>query len=253
MAESAHHVDVWPEHSHARGEPPESEILPEGLRWANDHIAKIIASLHAALEQYEQAEQSEESVALLDPRDENAMTGVEVAPTNSDAPAPRSDRKQLAARIASLKNDIIKTLREVVETVSKYTGGALPENARMLIRQHLTSLPRKWQLAMMTSNSRPQSSSSSVASELRQRQQGDGEGDGGGREKNIQEGAQRVLVLAKEGLDMMAQVSGVLDGTIASAEEWCDRLGKKRGPGQAAGSPQPQGAPAYGDGDVKMG
>ena len=28
-------------------------------------------------------------------------------------------------------------------------------------------------------------------------------------------------------LDMMTQVSGVLDGTIVSAEEWCERLGKK--------------------------
>ncbi|CRK24050.1 hypothetical protein BN1708_003741 [Verticillium longisporum] len=37
-----------------------------------------------------------------------------------------------------------------------------------------------------------------------------------------------VLVLAKEGLDMITQVSGVIDGTIVSAEEWCDRLGSKR-------------------------
>ena len=44
----------------------------------------------------------------------------------------------------------------------------------------------------------------------------------------VTEGANRVLVLAKEGLDMMAQVSGVLDGTIVSAEEWCERLGRTR-------------------------
>ena len=41
-------------------------------------------------------------------------------------------------------------------------------------------------------------------------------------------GAQKVVVLAKEGLDMMAQVSGVVGGTIVSAEEWCERLGRKR-------------------------
>ena len=27
---------------------------------------------------------------------------------------------------------------------------------------------------------------------------------------------------------MMSQVSGVLDGTIVSAEEWCERLGMKK-------------------------
>jgi hypothetical protein len=37
-----------------------------------------------------------------------------------------------------------------------------------------------------------------------------------------------VLVLAKEGLDMMQQVSAVVEGTIARAEEWCERLGKKK-------------------------
>lgn len=40
--------------------------------------------------------------------------------------------------------------------------------------------------------------------------------------------ANRVLVLAKEGLDMMQQVSAVVEGTIVRAEEWCERLGKKK-------------------------
>lgn len=40
--------------------------------------------------------------------------------------------------------------------------------------------------------------------------------------------ANRVLVLAREGLDMMQQVSAVVEGTIVRAEEWCERLGKKK-------------------------
>jgi hypothetical protein len=48
------------------------------------------------------------------------------------------------------------------------------------------------------------------------------------RDSAVRESAQKVLVLAKEGLDMVSQVSGVLDGTIVSAEEWCERMGKKR-------------------------
>jgi hypothetical protein len=40
--------------------------------------------------------------------------------------------------------------------------------------------------------------------------------------------ASRALVLAKEGLDMMQQVSAVVEGTIDRAEEWCERLGKKK-------------------------
>merc|ERR1711964_460126 len=37
-----------------------------------------------------------------------------------------------------------------------------------------------------------------------------------------------VLKTLKEVVDMMAQVSGVLDGTIVSAEEWCERLRRSR-------------------------
>lgn len=45
-----------------------------------------------------------------------------------------------------------------------------------------------------------------------------------------------MIVLATEGLDMMAQVSGVLDSTIASAEGWCDRLGRRRRSGDGDGN-----------------
>jgi hypothetical protein len=72
----------------------------------------------------------------------------------------------------------------------------------------LTSLPQRFRLA-----------SSKNAESTRNGESGDLE---------VKEGANRVLVLAKEGLDMMAQVSGVLDGTIISAEEWCERLGRSK-------------------------
>lgn len=116
-----------------------------------------------------------------------------------------AERSVLNAKIAELKNDVLKTLKEVVDIVSKYAGGALPENARVLVRKHLTSLPQRFRLA--SANTRRTA-------------------EGGDRE--VTEGANRVMVLAKEGLDMMAQVSGVLDGTIVSAEEWCERLGRKK-------------------------
>jgi hypothetical protein len=41
-------------------------------------------------------------------------------------------------------------------------------------------------------------------------------------------GAHRILVLANEGLDILGQVSGVVNDTLVSAEHWCDRLGRKR-------------------------
>ena len=172
------------------------------LRWANEHIGKVILALKSVLEQYDQSANGESMSGVI----ENGSLIEGQLVLRSDA-----ERTALNAKIAELKKDVLKTLKEVVDIVSKYAGGALPENARVLVRRHLTSLPQRFRLA----------SSRSVESGRNGR-----EGDDG--DKEVTEGANRVLVLAKEGLDMMAQVSGVLDGTIVSAEEWCERLGRSR-------------------------
>jgi hypothetical protein len=164
------------------------------LRWANEHIAKVIAAMRSTLQQYD---------------GENATADEGLDHAMVDA----VDRKQLAARITEMKTDVLKTMRDVIETVSRYAGGALPENARDLVRKHLTSLPQRFRIATMQDASA----------------QHQGEDV---KEQEVRDGAQRVLVLAKEGLDMMEQVSGVLDGTIVSAEEWCERLGKRKNEGE---------------------
>lgn len=166
------------------------------LRWANEHIAKTIAALKSILQQYEGSGRAEEEGQSQDQE-----------MTNGPESAAPEDRSQLAARITELKSDVVKTLRDVIDTVSKYAGGALPENARVLVHRHLTSLPQRFRIATLQDASAKK------------------EGDGA-EEQEVRDSAQRVLVLAKEGLDMMEQVSGVLDGTIHSAEEWCQRLGK---------------------------
>lgn len=138
------------------------------------------------------------------------------------------NRAQLSQRIQAVKEDVLSTLKQVVDIVSKYAGGALPENARNLVRRHLTSLPQRFQIAS-TSNPPPTSSSSPSDAAM---------------------SAHRILVLAQEGLDMMAQVSGVVNDTLVSAEIWCERLGRKRSPagGANGGQPPPQpNAPGYDD------
>ncbi|EJT77444.1 hypothetical protein GGTG_07356 [Gaeumannomyces tritici R3-111a-1] len=205
------------------------------LRWANDHIAKVIGTLKATLEQFEQQQKQQnpdaegnlsttEITVIIDP---NAMV--------IDEEPGQIENAELGQRVAALKSDVLKTLRAVIETVSKYAGGALPENARVLVRRHLTSLPQRFRLA---SQADPTAAGPSTASE-----------------KDVREGAQRVLLLAQEGLDMMAQVSGVLDGTIVSAEEWCSRLGKrKQEEREALGRQSIEPLTGVGiDGDVKMG
>jgi hypothetical protein len=172
------------------------------LRWANDHIGKVIEALKAVLDQFESTPLSPSNGALTNGDSKGELPNGQLI-LRTDA-----DRSAMHAKIAELKSDVLKTLKNVVDVVSKYAGGALPENAKVLVRRHLTSLPQRFRLASTSTNQNDHAATS-----------GDGE---------VTEGARKVMVLAKEGLDMMSQVSGVLDGTIVSAEEWCERLGKKK-------------------------
>ncbi|KAJ2971904.1 hypothetical protein NQ176_g7463 [Zarea fungicola] len=183
------------------------------LRWTNGRMDKAIGSLKDALEEYESACNTQ---TRLDQGNEEAdkdlaMNGTE---GGSGTKTPEEARTEIANRIQVIKTDILKTLQEVTTTVSKYAGGTLPENARILVRRHLTSLPQRFRLATMSDANA----------------NGNTNGTEGTKDSNsaLRDGAQKVLVLAREGLDMVTQITGVLDGTIVSAEEWCERMGKKR-------------------------
>lgn len=184
------------------------------LRWANDHLSRVIDALKESLAKFD----SHGQICLTED-----LTMTDADPSVSGAGDPERTRREISARITALRSDVLKTLQGVIETVSKYASGALPDNARVLVRRHLTSLPARFKNASQESSTNngggsPASASSSAPSSSPE----------AGKEKEAHDGAQRVLVLAQEGLDMMQQVSTVLDGTIMSAEEWCDRLGRKR-------------------------
>ncbi|KAJ5831865.1 hypothetical protein N7474_000176 [Penicillium riverlandense] len=159
------------------------------LRWANGRLGKAIVALQNAVNEWE-AHKERQGQPQNDL--ENGANG--------------ESASLLQQRIQAVKADVLSTLKQVVDVVSKYAGGALPENARHLVRRHLTSLPHRFQVA---SSSQPPPDSPAASSD-------------------DTVNAHRILVLAQEGLDMMAQVSGVVNDTLVSAEHWCERLGRKR-------------------------
>lgn len=152
------------------------------LKWANGRLNNAVLALKSMLEKWEE-EKNEKS---------------------SDESSSRN-RALLSQHIQAVKEDVLRTLKQVVDVVSKYTGGALPENARNLVRRHLVSLPQRFKIAS-TSNPSPDSAASSSEEAT---------------------SAHRVLVLAQEGLEMMSQVHRVVDETLISAQTWCERLGRK--------------------------
>ena len=185
------------------------------LRWANNHLGKVLSSLQKVLEEWDFSQHSQSSEDI-------SMEGS----SNQENPSRPYARDQvvIARHIQALQDHVLQTLKNGVDIVSKYAGSALPENARILVKKHLTSLPQRFRLASTTAP-RPKNKAGTGISDPEKQSS----------TPETVTNAQRVMVLAKEGLDMMAQVSGVLDGTIVSAEEWCEKLGKKRA-GEREGS-----------------
>jgi hypothetical protein len=183
------------------------------LRWANDRLGNSIVALKKVMQEWDASQQGPPS---NDP------------PTENDRPrSPTS----LSRQIQQVKGDVLQTLKQAIDIVSKYAGGALPENARNLVRRHLTSLPQRFRIA----------SSSALAR------------DASAPRSEMATSAHRVLVLAEEGLDMMAQVSGVVNDTLVSAEGWCQKLRRPRAtPGSANADPQPPPDAFSQLGDIKV-
>lgn len=176
-----------------------------GVRWANNQLAQIIASLQRVIAQWGREEEANSS--------ERNNAGDKISQgQNTDSATTKSRESEKATilqHVQSLKADVMRIMKQIVGIISKYAGGGLPDNARMLVHQHLISIPHRFRLATLTNAYRRRH-------------------DEQNQESEAISSAKMVMVLAQEGLDMMAQVSGVLNGTIVSAEEWCDRLGRRR-------------------------
>ncbi len=200
----------------------------EWLRWANRHLSDKISDLKTTLDEY-----SSSSPSSLASPPRSSASSTDPAPP----PAPNeAERSALRARMDDLRQNILKTLGGVISVVSNAGGRALPANAQALVRTHLTSLPARFQHAF-----RPALADADQA-----------EAAGGARtsareDRRVAEGAARVLVLAREGLDMVEQVSMIVDQTIAWAEHWCERLGRE---GEGVAQREPESDVEMGEGDA---
>lgn len=185
------------------------------LRSATTRIDTIMKSLKLVLEEYDAAlkRHRPHDVEALDAKTELNGTMAQMGLVDSEQDA---QVRIIADRIKQYSSEIWTTLQSVVQAVSRYTGGALPQNASQVVRTQLLSVPQRWQLAG---------------------QQADGDAQQG----EAVRGANRMLAFAKEGLDMMGQITTVVDGTVQSAETWLNRIGRRAPANQAGGSSGVQG------------
>lgn len=171
---------------------------------------------------------------------------------NPDALITQERMRQLT----NVKRDVVATVRQVVDVVSKYAGGALPEPARARVRGFILHLPQAWASAARRDNVAPapvptRGRGSTRRSARRTNTSGTGEtsrpasptrtasprhprqnsASANGSPVAVpptagsaKQAAQRILALATESLDMMRGVTGVVKDSLDRADAWVERL-----------------------------
>ena len=196
------------------------------IRNATSHLGNVMEALRIVLDEYDRAMRGTESPRLFERGHGDDIKKEEYDVTNGDKAHIKEALKQrraresrrLAERMQTLGNDILQILKTVVNNVSRYAGGALPDNASALVRRQLLSVPYRWHAASQSAAGTPMIQNGSESEPVR--------------------AANRMLAFAKEGLDMMGQVSLVVDATIVSAERWLDSMGKGKQTGDEKAAAQ---------------
>ncbi|KAG8935976.1 hypothetical protein FRC02_005172 [Tulasnella sp. 418] len=136
--------------------------------------------------------------------------------------------------LTDVKKDVVTTIRQVVDVVSKYAGGSLPEPARATVRGFILLLPERWASAMQqqevgpstttgngSSSGSPAAASSPSSSSISLDDAPRGTAPTAGA---ALQATRRVLTLATESLDMLRGVTGVCKESLDRAETWVERL-----------------------------
>jgi len=171
------------------------------LRETNSYVGEIIVKLKNVIDEYDRATQKDGEDQVMK---DSSCSGA-------------ADLNKLLLRMKELKEDIFRVIQRTVQTVSKYAGSALPENARNIVHRQLMSLPGLYQFHYI-------------------RETSEGRRGNGSPEALVRDSAHLALLFAKEALQMMTQVGDVLNRTLVSAEEWCETLYRKKNDEQAQSS-----------------
>lgn len=174
------------------------------LRGASESITTMMVALKKLLDDYE------ESTSSADATLSNYTLTQEQEAASS----------RIADSIRAAHREIMKTLEQIKNAISRYAGAALPENAGALVRRQLMSIPQRWRVAESTA-----------------------EEDASSQQRNSEtaKAGKTIVVFASQSLDMLAQVTMVVGATIQNAEGWLARMGRRQdgGGGSALASPPP--------------
>ena len=139
--------------------------------------------------------------------------------------------------------EVVGTVKKVYSLISKFTANSLPEPARSQVRESLLKLPTNWfdsvhstslphHDSSLNTNCHEQKAEQEQQQQqqqqrqqrqqilLQQRQERSKDGDETVSPSFSVTPNGKVLILAKESLEMVRNVMGVVDSTLGKAEEW---------------------------------
>lgn len=122
-----------------------------------------------------------------------------------------------ASTLASIKKEVVETLRRVINVVSRYAGACLPDQAKINVRQFILSMPVRW--ATLNNESVPSTPISSPSLGPIDRNP-----EHVAALNDTAEHATKVLVFANESSDMLRSVSTIFKDSVDKAESWMDKL-----------------------------
>ncbi|KAL5536893.1 OPI1 [Sanghuangporus sanghuang] len=162
--------------------------------------------------------------------------------------------------LTNVKRDVVKTIRQVVDVVSKYAGGALPEPARSRVRQFILNLPQRWANTAHKQAQPPSQGHAPGQTKNTHKRHRSGLTSAASTAPNsplqspkvmnrgvpplpgmedvslhrhttarptagsATQAAQRIMTLATESLDMLRNVTGIVKESLDRADVWVDRL-----------------------------
>ncbi|KAF9998415.1 hypothetical protein BGZ80_005842 [Entomortierella chlamydospora] len=135
-------------------------------------------------------------------------------PSQNTALVPSS----AASTLASIKKEVVDTLRKVITVVSRYAGACLPDQAKISVRQFILSMPVRW--ATISNESIPSTPMGSPSLGP----QSDRNPEQVAALNETSERATKVLVLAHESSDMLKSVASIFKDSVDKAENWMDKL-----------------------------
>ncbi|KAI7850654.1 transcription factor Opi1-domain-containing protein [Circinella umbellata] len=114
------------------------------------------------------------------------------------------------ATVASIKKEMVDTVRKVVDIVSRYASSSLPEQAKNTVRSYILELPKKWQVANSSTTLSPMTNNNNNNNSV--------------EDPQLHETSIKLLNFGGESIEMLQSVSDVFSDTVDRADLWLDRL-----------------------------